>query len=79
MKGVQCYEFFGGIALKNHALSLLTLTPSGIKINGDFPSRTQLSRPSLELAFGFLLLYFNQEEYPDVILRTLSSRWQNAA
>ena len=23
MKGVQCYELFGGIALKNHAFSLL--------------------------------------------------------
>ena len=25
MKGVQCYELFGGIALKNHAFSLLNL------------------------------------------------------
>ena len=23
MKGVQCYELFGGIALKNHAFSLI--------------------------------------------------------
>ena len=25
MKGVQCYELFGGIALKNHAFSFLYL------------------------------------------------------
>ena len=25
MKGVQCYELFGGIALKNHAFSFLPL------------------------------------------------------
>ena len=24
MKGVQCYELFGGIALKNHTFSLFT-------------------------------------------------------
>ena len=24
MKGVQCYELFGGIALKNHALSFFS-------------------------------------------------------
>ena len=26
MKGVQCYELFGGIALKNHAFSFFHLT-----------------------------------------------------
>ena len=26
MKGVQCYELFGGIALKNHTFSFFTLT-----------------------------------------------------
>ena len=25
MKGVQCYELFGGIALKNHTFSLICL------------------------------------------------------
>ena len=26
MKGVQCYEFFGGIALKNHAFSFFSFS-----------------------------------------------------
>ena len=26
MKGVQCYEFFGGIALKNHAFSFFFMS-----------------------------------------------------
>ena len=26
MKGVQCYEFFGGIALKNHAFTFFHLS-----------------------------------------------------
>ena len=27
MKGVQCYELFGGIALKNHAFSFFISVP----------------------------------------------------
>ena len=28
MKGVQCHELFGGMALKNHAFSFLSLLPT---------------------------------------------------
>ena len=31
MKDVQCYELFGGIALKDHAFSLFILFPVGLK------------------------------------------------
>ena len=30
MKGVQCYELFGGIALKNHAFSLSSKVPIAV-------------------------------------------------
>ena len=35
MKGVQCYEFFGGIALKNHA-SFSIILPSKDFRHGSF-------------------------------------------
>ena len=35
MKGVQCYELFGGIALKNHAFSFHFIEENVLKINGD--------------------------------------------
>ena len=31
MKGVQCYELFGGIALKNHAFSFFLFSMHNIK------------------------------------------------
>ena len=42
MKGVQCYELFGGIALKNHALFFLFFkcyAASGIKMCENFTLR----------------------------------------
>ena len=33
MKGVQCYELFGGIALKNHAFSFLLDVCSALDIS----------------------------------------------
>ena len=45
MKGVQCYELFGGIALKNHAFSFffrrfLTSTATAILVSAFVLSRT---------------------------------------
>ena len=37
MKGVQCYELFGGIALKNHAFSF-SIDESTIKLDNWTPS-----------------------------------------
>ena len=44
MKGVQCYELFGGIALKNHAFSL----------SGDLTNEIQRHISVASSAFGRL-------------------------
>ena len=39
MKDVQCYELFGGIALKNHAFSfLIVMKKCTVGLNVDFDS-----------------------------------------
>ena len=34
MKGVQCYELFGGIALKNHAFSFFSIDVNLLSMGG---------------------------------------------
>ena len=36
MKGVQCYELFGGIALENHALFFFTLQMEVMQVVTDY-------------------------------------------
>ena len=50
MKGVQCYELFGGIALKNHAFSFFisfhpNLIDAGDQCFGHKSKRTLPKRP----------------------------------
>ena len=50
MKGVQCYELFGGIALKNHAFSLISpLTGVDISLTGLLFDLTMTSMKNLLL------------------------------
>ena len=49
MKGVQCYELFGGIALKNHAFSFLKKWQEN---NESFHSPLKYSRPKFQFCGG---------------------------
>ena len=41
MKGVQCYELFGGIALKNHTFSFLNRNMSRNSVDDEFKKSTK--------------------------------------
>ena len=63
VKGVQCYELFGGIALKNHAFSFFILTSYTLNIL-HFVCIVSSSIPSL--------VQMGQREPPQAVLHHLA-------
>ena len=48
MKGVQCYELFGGIALKINTFSFFSFSFSGISLSARSPSALSLHDISVD-------------------------------